>query len=127
MMDAEASTKSGKWLDVKVIAIEDAYLSWWFSSSDGHDLDYLIRLHICAGPFSECRKVVPERHEEFHADVVRKIDLEDIRKNCEAWWTRSDTKTRYAEWRKIFLEEAKDADKSKRKKPPSEDVGLSTH
>ncbi len=72
VMDAEASTKSGKWLDVKVIAIEDAYLSWWFSSSDGHDLDYLIRLHICAGPFSECRKVVPERHEEFHADVVRK-------------------------------------------------------
>ncbi len=46
----------------------------------------------------------------------------ESRKNCEAWWTRSDTKTRYAEWRKIFLEEAKDADKSKRKKPPSEDM-----
>ena len=121
VVDTEAATKSGKWLDVRVVAIEDAYLVWWFSDGDGRDLDFLIRLHICAGPFSECRKVVAAHRDEFHADVVRKIDEEDVRLNCEAWWTRSGSRARYGEWRKGFLEDRIDPGRKRKKRELSED------
>lgn len=118
LVDAEASSKFGKWLDVRVVAIEDAYLCWWFSSGDGKEL----RLHICAGPFDDCRNVGPTRRTEFHTDVVRKIDVEDIRKDSAAWWTKSGSKARYAEWKKEYLNEFKSDPKGRKRGSPSEDA-----
>ena len=118
--DTEAATKDGKWVEVKVIAIEDPYLCWWFSSGDGHVLGYRVRLHVCSGPFDDCKKV-RVRKDEFHSDVVRKINVEDIRLNSEAWWTKSGSKANYTEWRKSFLEEHKDESKPKKKRGLSED------
>ena len=94
--DTEAATRDGKWVEVKVIAIEDPYLCWWFSSGDGHVLGYRVRLHVCAGPFDDCKKV-RVRKDEFHSDLVRKINVEDIRLNSEAWWTKSGSKANYTE------------------------------
>ena len=118
--DTEAATKDGKWVEVKVIAIEDPYLCWWFSSGDGHVLGYRVRLHVCSGSFEDCKKV-RVRKDEFHSDVVRKINVEDIRLNSEAWWMKSGSKANYTEWRKSFLEEHKEDSKPKKKKGRGED------
>ena len=122
VIDAEATTKFGKWLDVRVVAIEDAYLGWWFSSGDGRDLDYEVRLHICAGPFEDCRKVDVTKHNEFHTDVVRKIDVEDVRNDISSWWLKSGSKARYAEWKKEYLSEFKEGPKTRKRTTPSEDA-----
>ena len=102
--DVEAKSRSGRWVDAQVICIEDDSLAWWFRHGPGKKLDYGISLHICHGPTEKCKEVNARKMNEFHTDVIRHLDLEDIRKRKVTWWQNKENKKRFEDWRKDKLE-----------------------
>ena len=112
--DVEAKSRSGRWVDALVICAEDTDLAWWFKDGPGKKLNYEISLHVCQGPYEKCKEVNPRKMNEFHSDVIRHLDLEDIRKRRVTWWQNKANKKRFEKWRKEKLESGEGPSQKKR-------------
>lgn len=97
-----------------VICAEDNDLAWWFKDGPGKRLNYEISLHICQGPYEKCKEVNPRKMNEFHSDVIRHLDLEDIRKRRVTWWQNKANKKRFEKWRKEKMESGEGPSQKKR-------------
>ena len=117
--DVEAKSRAGRWIDAQVVCVEDPDLAWWFKSGPGQKLEYAIQLHICHGPIEKCKEVSPRKLNEFHSDVIRHLELEDIQKRKVTWWQNKENKKRFESWRKEKLDSG--AGPSQKKKLDEED------
>lgn len=102
--DVEAKSRAGRWVEAQVICIEDDSLAWWFRHGPGKKLEYGISLHVCHGPTERCKEVNARKMNEFHTDVIRHLELEDIKKRRVTWWQNKENKKRFEDWRKEKVE-----------------------
>ena len=117
VVDVEAATRKGRWIDINVISVEDENLLWWLKRGPGSKYDFDVKLHICTGLVSRCKEMNVRKLQEFHTDAVRGIDVDDVRSRRVLWWSAGENKRRFEDWRKTLLGDGKGSSKEKKNKP----------
>eukprot|EP00438_Fugacium_kawagutii_P007494 Skav230011 [mRNA] locus=scaffold1958:375430:381508:+ [translate_table: standard] len=79
----------GATLAVEFLCVEDPHLAWWWKKGPGKDFKNCFKLHLCNESIKKCKGIPKRRPEVFHTDLLRSVDLKDLKARASAWWISS--------------------------------------
>ena len=98
-------SRSGRFLEARLVIAEDDHLNWWLRHGDGARFKNSFFLHLCKGETANCREVNARKPKEFHTDRLRVLDKDDIRLRKAAWWQQSQAKAEFEKFRSELIGE----------------------
>lgn len=98
-------SRSGRFLEARLVIAEDDHLNWWLRHGDGARFKNSFFLHLCKGEKTKCKEVNARKPKEFHTDRLRVLDKDDIRLRKAAWWQQSQVKAEFEKFRSELVGE----------------------
>eukprot|EP00438_Fugacium_kawagutii_P016090 Skav230956 [mRNA] locus=scaffold3010:254098:259942:- [translate_table: standard] len=90
-------------LEVDFWCVEDPHLCWWVKSGPGKSYGSKFQVHICHGDVKKCKGAPKRKADIFHTDLLRTIELKDVKYREAAWWISATAKKDFEGARTRFL------------------------